>query len=62
MTEYNDTMPNLEVFEMERFKVRDTDSNNVFERKVIYDLKKENDMLRRELSGVGYSSVSLNRF
>ena len=62
MTEYNDTMPNLEVFEMERFKVRDTDSNNVFERKVIYDLKKENDMLRRELSGVAYSSVSLNRF
>lgn len=61
MTEYNnDTMPNIEIFEMDKFKIKDAESNNVFERKVIYELKKENDILRKELSGVGYSSVSLN--
>ena len=61
MTEYNnETMPNIEIFEMDKFKIKDAESNNVFERKVIYELKKENDILRKELSGMGYSSVSLN--
>lgn len=46
---------------MERFKIKDPDSNDVFERKVIYDLKRENDMLRKELTGINYSSVSINR-
>lgn len=60
MTEYNETMPNIEIYEMDRFKIKDPESNNVFERRVIYELKKENDILRKELSGAGYSSVSLN--
>lgn len=48
---------------MERFKLKDPNANNVFERKVIYDLKRENDMLRKELSGVGMGigSYSMNR-
>lgn len=60
MSEHYDTMPN-EVLQMEKFRVKDSNSNNVFERKVIYDLKKENDILKRQLTGMGYSSVSLNR-
>lgn len=41
MTEYNnETMPNIEIFEMDKFKLKDAESNNVFERKVIYELKK----------------------
>ena len=44
---------------MEKFKLKDAEANDVFERKIIYDLKKENDLLRRELSGMGASSFSV---
>lgn len=42
------------------FKVKDKKANQVFERKVIYDLKKENDLLREELEGRGIN-ISLER-
>lgn len=32
---------------MDRFKLKDPEANDVFERKVIYDLKRQNDLLRR---------------
>lgn len=40
------------------FKVKDKGANYVFERNIIYQLKEENDFLRRELEGRG-SSISL---
>ena len=42
------------------FRVKDKDSNHVFERTVIYQLKEENDFLRRELEGRG-SSISIEK-
>ena len=60
MSEHFETMPNLDLHELQKFKVKDPDSNNVFERKVIYELKRENDILRKELTSMGFSSVSMN--
>lgn len=31
---------NLDILEMDRFKLKDPEANDVFERKVIYELKK----------------------
>ncbi len=42
------------------FKSKDKKANQVFERTVIYQLKEENDFLRRELEGRG-SSISLEK-
>ena len=33
-------MPNLSVQEFEKAKIKDNDSNQIFERKAIYELKK----------------------
>lgn len=32
---------------MERFRLKDPEANDIFERKVIYELKRENDILRK---------------
>ena len=42
------------------FKVKDKIANHTFERRVIYQLKEENDFLRRELEGRGLS-ISLEK-
>lgn len=42
------------------FKVKDKKANQIFERHVIYELKEENDMLRRELEGKGVN-ISLEK-
>lgn len=47
---------------MDRFKLKDPEANDIFERKVIYELKRENDLLRRELSSAGPSSYSANKY
>lgn len=47
---------------MDKFRLKDPEANDIFERKVIYELKRENDLLRKELSSVGPSSYSVNKY
>jgi hypothetical protein len=42
------------------FRVKDKKANQIFERRVIYDLKEENNLLRRELEGKGIN-ISLEK-
>ncbi len=45
------------------FKVKDQEANHVFENQIVYHLKMENEMLRRELEGKGiqYDRKVLNQ-
>lgn len=58
---YDGTPTPTDFLELEKFKIKDPQANDVFQRKVIYELKRENDILRRELSGAGgRSTYSMN--